>query len=167
MSYYIEDKNIIVFADDDKNRFENTINKFIPQYLGWEIKETERKIIMLEGKYVYEDEVQEELAKKRKEEFESQFLTTSKGNYRLKPNGYANAQQSIDVIDSLVLKLGALTEQIAQMIIFYETPDFYSEEQCKEEWLIAHQYNPKPMTKEEWAVFYVEFAELYAQKEYT
>ncbi len=102
----------------------------------------------------------------RKAEFENKFLATSKGNYRLQPKGYSNAQQSIDTINGMVNALGALTDRIAQMVIFYPTPDFSKVEECTEEWLIAHQYNIEPMTKEQWTVFYMEFAELYALNQY-
>ena len=62
--------------------------------------------------------------------------------------------------------MGSLTKQIADMIIFYETPEFTKEEQCTEEWLVEHQHSPNPMTKEEWTDFYIEFTTLYAQKQY-
>lgn len=102
----------------------------------------------------------------RKAEFYNTFLATSKGNYRLQPKGYSNAQQSIDTVNGMVNALGSLTERIAQMVIFYPTPDFTKVEQCTEEWLVSHQYNIEPMTKEQWTVFYMEFAELYAMNQY-
>ena len=108
----------------------------------------------------------EEKAKIRQEEFYNKFLATSKGNYRLQPKGYSNAQQSVDTINGMVNALGGLTQQIAQMVIFYPTPDFTKEEECTEEWLIAHQYNAEPMTKEEWTDFYIEFSSLYAMNQY-
>lgn len=104
--------------------------------------------------------------KEREEEFYNTFLATSKGNYRLKPRGYSNAQQSIDTINGMVNALGALTEQIAAMVIFYPTPDFTKEEECTEEWLVSHQYNIEPLTKEQWIQFYIEFSTLYAQDQY-
>jgi len=104
--------------------------------------------------------------KKRQELFENDFLLTSLGNYRLTPRGYANAQQSIDTINNIVNAMGSLTEQVANMIKFYQTPDFSKPEECSEEWLIEHQYSPNPMTKEQWTNFYIEFTTLYAQKQY-
>ena len=100
------------------------------------------------------------------EEFYDKFLATSKGNYRLQPKGYANAQQSVDTINGMVNALDGLTQQIAQMVIFYPTPDFTKEEECTEAWLVAHQYNAEPMTKEEWTEFYIEFSSLYAMNQY-
>lgn len=108
----------------------------------------------------------EELTEQRKQNFEAQFLQTSLGNYRLQPKGYANAQQSIDTINNMVNAMDGLTEQIASMVFFYQTPDFSNPEECTEEWLVAHQYNPQPMTKIEWTKFYIEFTTLYAQKQY-
>lgn len=105
-------------------------------------------------------------AKKRKEIFENDFISTSLGNYRLFPKGYSNAQQSIDTINNIVNVMGSLTEQVANMIKFYQTPDFSKPEECSEEWLIEHQYSPNPMTKEQWTNFYIEFTTLYAQKQY-
>ena len=61
-------------------------------------------------------------ANKRKKEFENKFLLTSKGNYRLQPKGYSNAQQSIDTVNGMVNAIGSLNERIARMVIFYPTP---------------------------------------------
>lgn len=52
------------------------------------------------------------------------------------------------------------------MVIFYETPDFSKPEQCTEEWLVAHQIHPEPMTLQEWTMFYIQFSTAYAQKMY-
>jgi len=118
------------------------------------------------GQIVEDETFAERLAKQNKEDFEGKFLTTSKGNYRLQPKGYANAQQSIDTINNMVMAMGGLTENIANMIIFYPTPDYTKEEQCTEEWLVAHQYHAETMTKEQWLEYYIEFTTLYAQKMY-
>ena len=126
---------------------------------GYEVKETEEAL----EAWGY---TEEEKSLQRKKDFESKFLATSKGNYRLQPKGYANAQQSVDTINGMVNALNGLTQQIAQMVIFYETPDFTKEEECTEAWLIAHQYNAEPMTKEEWTDFYIEFSSLYAMNQY-
>lgn len=108
----------------------------------------------------------EEKANARKQEFYTQFIQTSLGNYRLQPKGYANAQQAMDVTNTMATALGGLTEQLTSLVIFYETPNFTKEEECAEEWLVAHQKNPKPMTLEEWQKFYLEFCQLYAMQQY-
>lgn len=109
---------------------------------------------------------EEKQTAKRREDFYNNFLETSLGNYRLKPKGYANAQQSIDTVNNIVMAFGGLTEQVAQMVIFYQTPDFSKPEECTEDWLVAHQYNPEPMTREQWLQFYVDFTTRYATHQY-
>jgi hypothetical protein len=141
----------------------------IEQYNLDKVEETEDEYALsADGtEYVLKDaEWEEEQTKKRQEDFYSNFLDTSLGNYRLKPKGYANAQQSIDTINNIVTAMGGLNETIAQMVIFYETPDFSDPEQCTEEWLVEHQTHPEPMTLQEWVQFYIEFTTLYAQKIY-
>lgn len=133
------------------------------------IEETEDEYILsLDGtEYVKKDDESEAAwAEKRQEDFYKNFLATSLGNYRLKPKGYANAQQSIDTVNNIVMAMGGLNSTIAQMVIFYDTPDFTKEEECTEEWLIQHQHHPEPMTLQEWAQFYIQFTTLYAQKMY-
>ena len=137
------------------------------------IEETEKALFALEeneiivdGEAIINPEWEEIETARRKAEFEAQFLATSKGNYRLIPKGYANAQQSIDTVNNIVNAMGELTETIANMVIFYETPDFTKEEECTEAWLIQHQSFLEPMTLEQWQAFYIEFTTLYAQKQY-
>ena len=102
----------------------------------------------------------------RKEMFTSQFLVTSLGNFRLQPKGYANAQQAMDVINTMATALGGLTEQLTNLVIFYPTPDFTKAEQCTEEWLVANQIKPNVMTLADWQKFYLEFCQLYAMQQY-
>lgn len=116
------------------------------------------------NEYVLTDS--EEAVNYRQLEFYKKFLATSLGNYRLQPKGYANAQQSIDTINNIVMAKGGLNETIAQMVIFYATPDFTKEEECTEEWLVQHQIHPQPMTLQQWVQFYIEFTTLYAQQQY-
>jgi len=131
------------------------------------VEYTDDEYVLDGDEYVLKDEhYEEEQAQKRQKDFESKFLATSLGNYRLQPKGYANAQQSIDTINNIVAAMGGLNETIAQMVIFYETPDFTDEEQCTEEWLVEHQTHPEPMTLQEWVQFYISFTTLYAQKIY-
>ena len=108
----------------------------------------------------------EEQKLKRQTDFEKQFLLTSKGYYRLQPEGFANAQQSIDTINNTVDKLGFLPKKYADEVIFYATPDFSKAEECTEEWLVKHQIHLEPMSKEEWDEFYLEFVWLYGKKNY-
>lgn len=128
--------------------------------------EDKDRYIYKDGEIIPNPDYEKIKADKRKEEFESKFLATSKGNYRLQPKGYSNAQQSIDTVNGMVNAINSLNERIARMVIFYPTPDFTKAKECTEEWLIAHQYNIEPMTKEEWVDFYIEFSELYALNQY-
>jgi len=151
----------------------NKIKFYTEEELSAELYSLDRSIYtkdeyVLDGdEYVLNDaEYKKKQAKIRQEEFYNKFLATSKGNYRLQPKGYANAQQSVDTINGMVNALNGLTQQIAQMVIFYPTPDFTKEKECTEAWLIAHQYNAEPMTKEEWTDFYIEFSSLYAMNQY-
>lgn len=109
---------------------------------------------------------EEDYAIQRKEAFASQFLATSLGNFRLTPKGYANAQQAMDVINTMATALGGLTEQLTNLVIFYPTPDFTKAEQCTEEWLVANQIKPEVMTLADWQKFYLEFCQLYAMQQY-
>lgn len=109
---------------------------------------------------------EEDYVIQRKETFTSQFLATSLGNFRLQPKGYANAQQAMDVINTMATALGGLTEQLTNLVIFYPTPDFTVEEQCTEEWLVANQIKPEVMTLADWQKFYLEFCQLYAMQQY-
>lgn len=124
------------------------------------------KFVYQDGEIVENPNYEEEQAEKRKQAFYTHFIKTSLGNYRLQPKGYANAQQAMDVTNTMATALGGLTEQLVPLVIFYETPDFSKAEECTEEWLVAHQKNPSVMTLEEWQKFYFEFCQLYAMQQY-
>lgn len=131
------------------------------------IEETTDEYVLDGEQYVKADE--EYYTKKtveREKEFYTHFIKTFLGNYRLEPKGYANAQQAMDVTNTMATALGGLTEQLVPLVIFYETPDFSKAEECTEEWLVAHQKNPSVMTLEEWQKFYFEFCQLYAMNQY-
>lgn len=131
------------------------------------IEETDKDYVLYNGRYVPLNETYlQKITKERQEQFYTQFIQTSLGNYRLQPKGYANAQQAMDVTNTMAMALGGLTEQLVPLVIFYETPDFTKAEECTEEWLVAHQKNPSVMTLEEWQKFYFEFCQLYAMQQY-
>lgn len=151
------------------------IKFYTEEELNWDLYALDDSVYT-EDEYVLNDDCTEYVKKdaeweeqqiaKRQADFYDNFLATSLGNYRLKPKGYANAQQSIDTINNIVMAFGGLTEQVAQMVIFYQTPDFTKPEECTEDWLVAHQYNPEPMTREQWLQYYVEFTQKYAAAQY-
>ena len=159
--YYTIQNNAILIANNRQ-----ALERFYDNVLPLPNDYKQGKYIVVNGELVLNPNYEKELIEIRQEEFYNKFLATSKGNYRLQPKGYANAQQSVDTINGMVNALNGLTQQIAQMVIFYPTPDFTKEEECTEAWLIAHQYNAEPMTKEEWTDFYIEFSSLYAMNQY-
>ena len=131
------------------------------------VEYTDDEYILEGDEYILKDaQWEQEQTEKRRESFYNTFLATSLGNYRLQPKGYANAQQSIDTVNNMVMAFGGVNETLANMVIFYETPDFTKAEECTEAWLVEHQYNIQPMTKEQWGQFYIEFTTKYAQQMY-
>lgn len=156
--YIAKNNDLIILAKGTRKELEEALEFVI--YTS--IEKTEENYTLYNGKY-YTDA---ELIEVRQNDFYEKFLATSLGNYRLHPKGYANAQQSIDTVNNIVMAMGGLNETIAQMVIFYDTPDFSKEEECTEEWLVAHQSHPEPMTTQEWVQFYIEFTTLYARQQY-
>lgn len=131
------------------------------------VEETTDEYVLDGEQYVkVDEEYYTKKANTRKQTFYTQFIQTSLGNYRLQPKGYANAQQAMDVTNTMATALDGLTEQLTNLVIFYETPDFTKEEECTEEWLVAHQIKPNVMTLAEWQKFYLEFCQLYAMQQY-
>lgn len=109
---------------------------------------------------------EETLTEKRRQVFLQNFIHTPLGWYRKQPKGYANAAQSLDIIFNMVNALGSFTKEIAELMIFYPQPNFTKPEECTEAWLIQHQLNPEPCTKEEFLEFYIAFQKLWAQAQY-
>lgn len=156
--YIAKNKDHIILARDSKEDLLQDLQFMV--YTS--IEETDKDYVLYNGKYIVQDSVTVE----REKEFYTHFIKTSLGNYRLEPKGYANAQQAMDVTNTMATALGGLTEQLVPLVIFYETPDFSKAEECTEEWLVAHQKNPSVMTLEEWQKFYFEFCQLYAMQQY-
>lgn len=119
------------------------------------------------GSEVVENPDYEEIkANERKTEFESKFIQTIWGWYRKQPKGYANAPQSIDIIFNIVNASGGFTEQVANMMLFYQQPDFDKPDECTEEWLIEHQYKHEPCSIQEFMQFYIAFQTAWANDQY-
>ena len=117
-------------------------------------------------KIVENPDYEEIKANERKEEFESKFIQTLWGWYRKQPKGYANAPQSIDIIFNIVNASGGFTQQVADMMLFYQQPDFDNAEECTEEWLVAHQYKHQPCSTQEFMQFYIAFQTAWANDQY-
>ena len=156
--FIAKNKDHIILARDTKEDLLQALQCMVYDT----IEETDKDYVLYNGEYIVQDSVTVE----REKEFYTHFIKTSLGNYRLEPKGYANAQQAMDVTNTMATALGGLTEQLVPLVIFYETPDFSKAEECTEEWLVAHQKNPSVMTLEEWQKFYFEFCQLYAMQQY-
>lgn len=116
--------------------------------LGYEIRETETAL----EAWGYTE--QEETAF-REEDFKSKFFEIPTfGWYRKEPKGYSSAVESLNTAFNAVTILQKLP---ANMLIFYQEPDFSDPEQCTEEWLIAHQIKNEEMTIQQFGDFYMAF----------
>lgn len=67
MFYYIGENDKILLFDTDRQRLERTL-AIMPQYQGYEIIETNRNIIYFDGQPEFEDEIQDKLLEKAKED---------------------------------------------------------------------------------------------------
>ena len=81
--FYIEKDNKIILFDEDKQKLQDTIS-FMPQYQGLEIKEVEEGYIIYNFELMSVEEMEEEQAKKREEQFNKDFFKTSLGYVRRK-----------------------------------------------------------------------------------
>lgn len=127
-------------------------------------------------KYMWDEEKQEvienpnyeqEQAQARTKEFYSNFVVTSWGAFRKNPKGYSSAVEAVNTIFNMVNVAQSLTEQLAQLLIFYEVPDFTDAEQCTEEWLVAHQKTHEACDLQTFMQWYLEFQTIWAQTQYT
>lgn len=119
------------------------------------------------GEEIIENSNYEDIkANERRIEFENKFIQTRWGWYRKQPKGYANAPQSVDIIFNIVNASGGFTEQVADMMLFYQQPDYDKPEECTEEWLVAHQYKHEPCSTQEFMQFYIAFQTAWANDQY-
>lgn len=99
----------------------------------------------------YEQE-QEEI---REANFKAQFFNIPNyGWYRKVPKGYSSAVESLNTAFNAVTIMQQLP---ANMLIFYQEPDYTIPEQCTEEWLVEHQIFNEQMTAQEFGQFYITF----------
>ena len=155
--FYIQQDDKIVLFDENLERLQNTI-AIMPQYEGLEILETDRKIIELDNKFIFADEVQQELVEQRKQEFLKYFFKVQYNGqnlyFRKQPKGYSSAVESINTAFNIVNTIGTLP---ADLLVFYQQPDFTDKTQCTEEWLVAHQVKNEQMNATEFGTFYTRF----------
>ena len=155
--FYIEDNNKIVLFDDDKQRLQNTI-ACMPQYKNLDIQETDKNIIRFNGELVFEEDVQNKLAEKRKQTFLQDFFKIQYNEqdlyFRKQPKGYSSAVESINTAFNIVNTIGTLP---AGSLVFYQQPDFTDGIQCTKEWLVEHQVKNEQMNVTEFSTFYARF----------
>lgn len=95
----------------------------------------------------------------RKAEFLKDFFKVSLGElgeayYRKKPKGYQSAVESINTAQIMCSKMNGLP---ANILIFYQEPDFTKSEECTEEWLEQHQIILPAITMEQFDTLYISF----------
>lgn len=109
MTYYIEQEGQIKLHDTDKARIEKTL-KFMPQYAGLEIKETDRPIENCEWA-----DTDEYIAKKHKQEVTAQLenLETSTGLKRaVREIVLADGSSSSDYVKAKAQEMETLAEEL-------------------------------------------------------
>lgn len=160
-NFYIEQENKIIGFDTDKEKFKKTVRS------NFEIKETEKNLVLSEDNTYYVFEDSNEQKEKRQQDFYNNFIVTSWGAFRKNPKGYSSAVEAVNTIFNMVNVAQSFTEQLASLLIFYETPDFTDAEQCTEEWLVAHQKTHEACDLATFMQWYLEFQTVWAQTQYT
>ena len=140
--FYIKDNEDIVLFDIDKKYLVNTIKNFYPQYIGLDIEETNRNIISYRGKFVFEDEIENQLIKDRKEKFNKEFFHTSLGWIRRSVT-MANGSTKDFISDLLPVISMAVSGGNPVTILAYDKPDFMQDE------IIWEQYQHKEVVTPE------------------
>ena len=132
--------------------------------LGYEIRGEQPETLTAWGY------TEEEKAEQREENFKSNFFEIRPVNdvfqggwYRKKPKGYSSAVESMNSMFNVVSSIGILPQDT---LIFYTAPDFTKEEECTEEWLIAHQFKNEEMTATQFGQFYVAFMQAWNTEEH-
>lgn len=91
------------------------------------------------------------------------FYVNGYGYYRRKPKGYQSAIESITVAERICSKNNGLP---ADTLIFYPEPNFLSEKQCSEEWLVEHQIKLPAMTQEQFDNLFITFVTAWNREEH-
>ena len=113
MTYYIEQDGQIKLHDTDKSRIQTTL-KFMPQYAGLELKETERPIENCEWA-----DTPEYIAKKQRQELEQQVagLEASTGLIRpMRENILAEGSAYSEYTKNKAQEIEDLAEQLRAVL---------------------------------------------------
>ena len=159
MGYYVILGNEILTAENEQAlmRFYTNVKQLPEDY-------EQNKYIVEDGNLVLNPNYEQEQVQKRQEIFKKDFFNIEGyGWYRRTPKGYTSALESINTAFNSVTILGSLP---ANTLIFYQKPDFTKEEQCTEEWLVAHQFKNQAMTTTEFGQFYAKFVETWNKQEH-
>lgn len=106
----------------------------------------------------------EETAEDRRNNFLRDFFyVPNYGYYRRVPKGYTSAIESINTADAMCQKNNGLP---ANVLIFYQEPDFNDASQCTEEWLERHQIFMPMMTVETFNDLYNVFVTTWNNREH-
>lgn len=101
---------------------------------------------------------------------EKQTITLFTGGwYRKTPKGYASALESLNTAYNNYMAIALINPEAkfpANTLIFYTAPDFTKEEECTEEWLIAHQFRNEEMTREQFLLLYSTFSQAWNATEH-
>lgn len=161
--FYIQQKDKIVLFDENREKLENTV-LFTPQYAGLPILETNKEITVLDGEFVFADDVQDELALKRKERFKEEFFEIEGyGWFRKVPKGYSSAVEAMIAAFTLVTTIDFLP---ANTLTFYNAPAFSDGTQCTEEWLVTNSYKNNEMSSTSFGILYSKFLEAWNAAEH-
>lgn len=166
-NFYKVDNNLNVFKIDTIGEQEGFY--VVDKITGDLIKENPDKYKISDGNVIEktEDEYEQEKAEKRMQDFYNNFIITSWGAFRKTPKGYSSAVEAVNTIFNMVNVSQSFTDQLANLLIFYEVPDFNDENQCTEEWLVSHQKTHEACDLQTFMQWYLEFQTVWAQTQYT
>jgi hypothetical protein len=102
-------------------------------------------------------------AERKKAFLKTFFKIEGYGYYRKKPKGYQSEIESINTANNTCAKTGGLP---ADTLIFYPEPNFKIEEQCTEQWLVAHQIKLPAMTAAQFDELYIAFVTAWNEEEH-
>ena len=121
--YYIEKKNEIVLFDIDRKNLKNNIDEFYPQFVELPIQERDENIVRYNNKYYFESDIENELIKQRKNNFNKEFFNTSLG-YVKRNVTIANGSHKDFLTDLLPAISLAVSKGKTVNIFTYDKPPF-------------------------------------------
>ena len=120
--FYIKKNNEIVLYNVDRRALQDSL-EFYPQYQDLSIYETDKEIVTYNGKYYFKDDIEEQLANKRRAEFNKEFFNTSLGYVRRKVTMKDSSHKDF-LTDLLTPIITAVNSGQEVQIFTYDKPDF-------------------------------------------